>query len=154
MLDKTRLSQREDLDITDEYIFSSLYVCTIGLNFISVQMNIDRLLKNMISFQYIFEYVGQNITSVIMKSHTLQQMSVCIYTCPSKCLHSNRSTAYSSFIQFFSSADVLINTSLKNIIVLKTTKPTGNIFLSLNICTFHKNILSSGCMHQLNQISV
>lgn len=118
MLEKTGLSQKEDLDITDEYSFSPLYVWTIGLNFISVQMNIDRLLKNMISFQYIFAYVGQNITSVIMKSHTLQQigfMSVCIYTGPSKCLYSNRSTAYSSSIMYFSSADVLINTSLKNI---------------------------------------
>lgn len=87
MLDKTRLSQREDLDITDEYIFSSLYVCTIGLNFISVQMNIDRLLKNMISFQYIFEYVGQNITSVIMKSHFTANV----------CMHLHMSEQMSSF---------------------------------------------------------
>lgn len=101
MLDKTGLSQREDLDITNEYSFSPLYVWTIVLNFISVQRNIDRLPKNMISFQYVLAHVGQNITSVIMKSHTLQQigfMPVWIYTGPSKCLHSNRSNAYSSSI--------------------------------------------------------
>lgn len=58
MLDKTGLSQREDLDITNEYSFSPLYVWTIVLNFISVQRNIDRLPKNMISFQYVLAHVG------------------------------------------------------------------------------------------------